>query len=64
VRRTLESCLEEVERLILVEDLLLMTRLDGNALSAAPRMWILPGRARRVPALQALAEKAGAGPIC
>ena len=38
IRQTLASCLEEVERLnSLVEDLLLMARMEGNALSAPPR---------------------------
>ena len=38
IRRTLASCLEEVDRLnSLVEDLLLMARLEGNALSALPK---------------------------
>ena len=61
LRRTLESCLEEVERLnSLVEDLLLMTRMDGNALSAAPQDVDLAEVVRDVaPALQALADKAG-----
>jgi heavy metal sensor kinase len=38
IRRSLESCLEEVDRLnSLVEDLLLMARLEGNALSTGPK---------------------------
>ena len=37
IRRTLMSCLEEVDRLnSLVEDLLLMARMESNALSAPP----------------------------
>jgi heavy metal sensor kinase len=37
IRQTLVSCLEEVERLnSVVEDLLLMARMEGNALSARP----------------------------
>ena len=60
-RRTLESCLEEVERLnSVVEDLLLMTRMDGNALSLSPQPVDLAEVVREaIPALQALAEKAG-----
>jgi HAMP domain-containing protein len=38
IRRTLASCLEEVDRLnSLVEDLLLMARMEGNTLSAPPK---------------------------
>jgi heavy metal sensor kinase len=61
LRRTLESCLEEVERLnSLVEDLLLMTRMDGNALSLSRQNVDLAEVVREVnPAAEALAEKAG-----
>ena len=61
LRRTLESCLEEVDRLnSLIEDLLLMTRMDGNALSLALQTVDLAEVARDVtPAVQALAEKVG-----
>jgi heavy metal sensor kinase len=60
LRRTLESCLEEVDRLnSLIEDLLLMTRMDGNALSLALQTVDLAEVLREVtPAVQALAEKA------
>lgn len=61
MRRILESCLEEVDRLnSLVEDLLLMTRMDGSALSVPPKTVDLAQVVREAaPALQALAEKAG-----
>ena len=61
LRRTLESCLEEVERLnSLVEDLLLMTRMDGNALSLSRQNVDLAEVVREVtPAVEALAENAG-----
>ena len=61
LRRTLASCLEEVDRLnSLIEDLLLMTRMDGNALTLALQTVDLAEVLRDVtPAVQALAEKAG-----
>jgi two-component system, OmpR family, sensor kinase len=61
IRRTLVSCLEEVNRLnSLVEDLLLMARMEGNALSAVPKpvnlAQVLEDAA---PALTELAARAG-----
>ncbi len=63
IRQTLASCLEEVERLnSLVEDLLLMARLEGNALSAAPKPVDLAQVLEDVaPALSELAARAGNG---
>jgi heavy metal sensor kinase len=61
IRETLVSCLEEVDRLnSVVEDLLLMARMEGNALSADP----LPVNLAEVledaaPALSELAARAG-----
>ena len=61
IRRALESCLEEVERLnSLVEDLLLMARMEGNALSARPTRVNLAQVLEDVaPALSELAARAG-----
>ncbi|HEY7319226.1 MAG TPA: ATP-binding protein [Candidatus Binatia bacterium] len=61
VRQTLVSCLEEVERLnSLVEDLLLMARMEGNALSARPTRVNLAQVVEDVaPALRELAARAG-----
>ncbi|HXV84947.1 MAG TPA: ATP-binding protein [Candidatus Binatia bacterium] len=61
IRQTLASCLEEVERLnSLVEDLLLMARMEGNALSAAPTPVNLAQVLEDVaPALTELAARAG-----
>ena len=61
LRRTLESCQEEVDRLnYVVEDLLLMTRIDGNALSVKLQTVDLAEVLSDVtPALQSLAEKFG-----
>ena len=61
IRQTLASCLEEVERLnSLVEDLLLMARMEGNALSAAPTPVNLAQVLEDVaPALNELAARAG-----
>ena len=61
IRQTLVSCLEEVDRLnSLVEDLLLMARMEGNALSAAPRPVNLAEVLQDVtPALSELAARAG-----
>lgn len=61
IRQTLGSCLEEVERLnSLVEDLLLMARMEGNALSAAPTPVNLAQVLEDVaPALSELAARAG-----
>jgi heavy metal sensor kinase len=61
IRRALESCLEEVDRLnSLVEDLLLMARMEGNALSAPPRPVNLAEVLDDVaPALSELAARAG-----
>ena len=61
IRRTLASCLEEVDRLnALVEDLLLMARMEANALSTRP----IPVNLAEVlqdaaPALNELAARAG-----
>jgi heavy metal sensor kinase len=61
IRQTLVSCLEEVDRLnAVVEDLLLMARMEGNALSAEP----IPVNLAEVledaaPALSELAARAG-----
>ncbi|HXJ37558.1 MAG TPA: ATP-binding protein [Candidatus Eisenbacteria bacterium] len=62
-RRVLESCLEEVDRLIaLVEDLLFLARADAGAVEV-PRTTVdlshVVGDA--LPALRALAEQAGVG---
>ena len=61
IRRTLASCLEEVDRLnSLVEDLLLMARMEGNALSALPKPVNLAEVLEDVaPALTELAARAG-----
>ena len=58
---TLVSCLEEVDRLnSLVEDLLLMARMEGNALSARPTPVNLAQVLEDVaPALSELAARAG-----
>jgi signal transduction histidine kinase len=61
IRRTLVSCLEEVDRLnSLMEDLLLMARMEGKALSAAPRPVNLAEILKdAAPALSELAARAG-----
>jgi heavy metal sensor kinase len=61
MRRTLESCLEEVDRLnSLIEDLLLMARMEANALSLPPKPVDLAEVVREVaPALNALADRKG-----
>jgi signal transduction histidine kinase len=61
MRQALVSCLEEVERLnSLVEDLLLMARMEGNALSARPTRVNLAQVVEDVaPALGELAARAG-----
>jgi heavy metal sensor kinase len=61
IRQALVSCLEEVERLnSLVEDLLLMARMEGNALSARPTRVNLAQVLEDVaPALSELAARAG-----
>ena len=61
IREALASCLEEVERLnSLVEDLLLMARMEGNALSARPTPVNLAQVLEDVaPALSELAARAG-----
>jgi heavy metal sensor kinase len=61
IRRTLTSCLEEVDRLnSLVEDLLLMARMEGNALSANPsRVNLAAVLEDAAPALDELAARAG-----
>jgi len=61
IRQTLVSCLEEVDRLnSLVEDLLLMARMEGNALSAGPRPVNLAEVLQdAAPALSELAARAG-----
>jgi len=61
IRQTLASCLEEVERMnSLVEDLLLMARMEGNALSAPPRPVNLAEVLEdAAPALSELAVRAG-----
>jgi two-component system, OmpR family, sensor kinase len=61
IRQSLVSCLEEVERLnSLVEDLLLMARMEGNALSARPMPVNLAEVLEDVaPALNELARRAG-----
>jgi len=61
IRRTLASCLEEVDRMnSMVEDLLLLARMESNALSTAPApvnlAEVLDDAA---PALRELAAKAG-----
>jgi heavy metal sensor kinase len=61
IRQALVSCLEEVERLnSVVEDLLLMARMEGNALSARPTRVNLAQVLEDVaPALSELAARAG-----
>ncbi|HSE90918.1 MAG TPA: HAMP domain-containing sensor histidine kinase, partial [Candidatus Binatia bacterium] len=61
IRQALLSCLEEVERLnSLVEDLLLMARMEANALSARPTRVNLAQVLEDVaPALGELATRAG-----
>jgi heavy metal sensor kinase len=61
IRQTLMSCLEEVDRLnSLVEDLLLMARMEANALSAQPRRVNLAEVLEdAAPALSELAARAG-----
>jgi heavy metal sensor kinase len=61
IREALVSCLEEVERLnSLVEDLLLMARMEGDALSARPTLVNLAQVLEDVaPALSELAARAG-----
>ena len=61
IRQALVSCLEEVERLnSVVEDLLLMARMEGNALSARPTPVNLAQVLEDVaPALGELAARAG-----
>jgi len=61
IRQALASCLEEVERLnSVVEDLLLMARMEGNALSARPTRVNLAEVLEDVaPALSELATRAG-----
>jgi heavy metal sensor kinase len=61
IQQTLASCLEEVERMnSLVEDLLLMARMEGNALSAPPRPVNLAEVLEdAAPALSELAVRAG-----
>jgi heavy metal sensor kinase len=61
IQQTLVSCLEEVDRLnSLVEDLLLMARMEGNALSARPSRVNLAGVLEdAAPALNELATRAG-----
>jgi len=60
-RQTLVSCLEEVDRLnYLIEDLLLMARMEANALSLPPKRVDLGEVLQEVaPALTALAEARG-----
>jgi two-component system OmpR family sensor kinase len=60
-RQTLVSCLEEVDRLnYLIEDLLLMARMEANALSLPPKLVDLGEVLQEVaPALTALAEARG-----
>jgi heavy metal sensor kinase len=61
MRQTLVSCLEEVDRLnSLVEDMLLMARVEGDALSAGPRPVNLAEVLQdAAPALTELAARAG-----
>lgn len=61
IRRTLASCLEEVHRLnSMVEDLLLMARMESNALSAVPKPVNFAEVLEDVgPALRELAARAG-----
>jgi heavy metal sensor kinase len=61
IRQALVSCLEEVERLnSVVEDLLLMARMEGNALSVRPTPVNLAQVLEDVaPALSELAARAG-----
>jgi heavy metal sensor kinase len=60
-QQTLASCLEEVNRLnSVVEDLLLMARMEGNALSALPsRVDLAEVLHDAAPALSELAARAG-----
>jgi len=61
IQQTLTSCLEEVNRLnSVVEDLLLMARMEGNALSARPsRVNLAEVLQDAAPALSELAARAG-----
>jgi heavy metal sensor kinase len=61
IQQTLVSCLEEVDRLnSLVEDLLLMARVEGNALSGRPnRVNLADVLEDATPALNELAMRAG-----
>ncbi len=61
IRRTLASCLEEVDRLnAVVEDLLLMARMEANALSMPPSAVDLAATVKdAAPALTELASRAG-----
>jgi heavy metal sensor kinase len=61
IQQTLKSCLEEVDRLnSLVEDLLLMARMEGNALSTRPSRINLAGVLEdAAPALNELARRVG-----
>jgi heavy metal sensor kinase len=61
IRDSLASCLEEVDRLnSLVEDLLLMARMEGNALSVPPsRVNLVDVIEDAAPALSELAARAG-----
>jgi len=61
IRRTLDSCMEEVDRLnSLVENLLLMARMEGKALPTAPKPVNLNQVLQDVaPALTELAARAG-----
>jgi heavy metal sensor kinase len=61
IQRTLMSCLEEVDRLnALVEDLLLLARMEGNALSSSPsRVNLAEVVEDAAPALSELAARAG-----
>jgi heavy metal sensor kinase len=61
IRETLASCLEEVDRLnSLVEDLLLMARMEGNALTVPPsRVNLADVLEDAAPALAELAARAG-----
>jgi signal transduction histidine kinase len=60
IQRTFVSCLEEVDRLnSLVEDLLVMARMEGNALSTRPSRVNLAGVLEdAAPALNELARRA------
>jgi heavy metal sensor kinase len=61
IQQTLVSCLEEVDRLnSVVEDLLLMARMEGNAMSARPKPVNLAQVLEDVaPAVSELATRAG-----